>query len=122
MKMKKTKKNLFGYNRKTESFYRQFADENQIDCVQLALIDLLTSRGGSMTWTAVMAELPFPRWALLENARILRQDLILEMSQDTVSITDYGQYALEDFVQKFQKQLAQCISKISENESPCLQA
>lgn len=116
------KKNFLGYNRKTEGFYRQFADENQIDCVQLALLDLLMNRGGAMTWTALLSELPFPRSLILENARMMEQDLILDLGQDAVSISDYGQFALGDFMETFQKELASRIGSLQEAESPCLMA
>lgn len=114
-------KKLIQFSRETEAFYREFAAENHIDYHELCLLDLLMLHGGAMTWNAIAKELPFSRSTLLRTAQALEKELVLSFLPDGIEMTDYGFYALSDFIAAFREQLMKTSFARREREA-CLQA
>lgn len=90
------KKEESHYCQDLDWFYRKYAHQNQIDYGELCLLDILHQAGGIMTWKAILTTLPSSNVTIRQTAFDLMDQGLVLCQADSVSLTEYGQFAIYD--------------------------
>lgn len=115
------KKRQLGFCKESEWFYKVFAQENQVDYLQLCLLDLLRQAGGSMTWKVLYSQIPYSSVAIRSTAKELEDQDLVVMSQDSLMLTDLAEFTVDEILDDLHKRMDDAFS-LQEDHMPELMA
>lgn len=87
-----------GFCKESEWFYRLYAQENQVDYLQLCLLDLLRMAGGRMTWKHIYLQIPVSAVAIRQTAQELAEQQLVTFSPDCLMLTDLAEFTVDEIL------------------------
>lgn len=99
------KKRQLGFCKESEWFYKVFAQENQVDYLQLCLLDLLRQAGGSMTWKVLYSQLPYSSVAVRATAKELESQDLVVVGLDCLTLTDLAEFTVDEILDDLHKRM-----------------
>ena len=100
-----------------QEFYREYAMQNQVDCLQLKLLDLLYDAGGKATWLMVFEQIPEPRHQIEQAAADLEDQELVAADFDRILLTDYAPFVVDEILNDFHEQLQHYLSQFPDTDS-----
>lgn len=106
----------------SEWFYRLYAQENQVDYLQLCLLDLLRMAGGVMTWKNIYLQIPSASAVTIrQTAEELAAQQLVTFSPDCLILSDLAEFFVDEILDDLHHKM-EALMDHSEDSKPNLMA
>ena len=97
-----------------QDFYKQYARQNQVDCLQLQLLDLISEAGGRITWMMVCEQIPDSRSQIEQAVWDLEEQDLVKADFDRILLTDYAPFVIDEVLNDVHEQLQHYLAQFPE--------